>query len=98
MGLISPHTHSPPHRLPPQNIVQVTGVALQQAPWLTVSEFMQYGDLRAVMRVGFPICFVLGREEGGLNGSGQTPRLSRLSPPFSPSSLNTLLSRPARKR
>ena len=31
------------------NVVRMVGVAVQQAPWLVVLEFMRYGDLRAVM-------------------------------------------------
>ena len=31
------------------NVVRMVGVAVQQAPWLVVLEFMRYGDLRAVV-------------------------------------------------
>ena len=34
-----------------QNLVSIIGVAVQQAPWLVVLEFMPYGDLRAVLQV-----------------------------------------------
>eukprot|EP00040_Diaphanoeca_grandis_P021859 m.116682 g.116682 ORF g.116682 m.116682 type:complete len:861 (+) comp28529_c0_seq1:187-2769(+) len=33
-----------------ENIVRMVGVAVQQSPWLAVLEFMQYGDLRAVLK------------------------------------------------
>jgi len=32
------------------NIVRLIGVAVQQAPWLMVLEFVQFGDLRAVLQ------------------------------------------------
>eukprot|EP00041_Stephanoeca_diplocostata_P034738 m.1200197 g.1200197 ORF g.1200197 m.1200197 type:complete len:779 (-) comp24572_c0_seq34:2227-4563(-) len=32
------------------NVVRLIGVAVQQSPWLTVLEFMQYGDLQKVVR------------------------------------------------
>ena len=31
--------------------VQMVGVAVQQAPWLVVIEFMPYGDLKGVLEV-----------------------------------------------
>eukprot|EP00049_Salpingoeca_infusionum_P027774 m.34228 g.34228 ORF g.34228 m.34228 type:complete len:1156 (-) comp9750_c0_seq1:1510-4977(-) len=37
-------------KLEHQNIVQMAGVAVQQRPWLCVLEYMEYGDLRAVLR------------------------------------------------
>ena len=33
-----------------ENLVKFVGVAVQQAPWLAVIEFCQYGDLRAVVK------------------------------------------------
>eukprot|EP00039_Didymoeca_costata_P010634 m.143760 g.143760 ORF g.143760 m.143760 type:complete len:780 (+) comp14905_c0_seq3:253-2592(+) len=33
-----------------ENIVRMVGVAVQQAPWLVVLEFVQFGDLRAVLQ------------------------------------------------
>lgn len=33
-----------------ENIVRLIGVAVQQAPWLMVLEFIQFGDLRAVLQ------------------------------------------------
>jgi hypothetical protein len=32
------------------NVVRLIGVAVQQAPWLVVLEFVQFGDLRAVLQ------------------------------------------------
>lgn len=32
------------------NVVQIIGVCVQQAPWLVVLEFVQFGDLRAVLQ------------------------------------------------
>lgn len=32
------------------NVVRIVGVAVQQMPWLAVLEFMQYGDLRGVVK------------------------------------------------
>lgn len=32
------------------NVTRIIGVCVQQAPWLTVLEFMPYGDLKAVMK------------------------------------------------
>ncbi len=37
-------------RLEHPNLVSIVGVAVQQAPWLVVLEFMQYGDLRSVLQ------------------------------------------------
>lgn len=31
-------------------VVRMVGVAVQQAPWLVVLEFVQFGDLRAVLQ------------------------------------------------
>lgn len=33
-----------------ENLVKMVGVAVQQAPWLAVLEFCQYGDLRDVVK------------------------------------------------
>ena len=33
-----------------ENLVKLIGVSMQQKPWLCVIEYMQYGDLRAVMQ------------------------------------------------
>ena len=33
-----------------ENVVRLVGVAVQQAPWLVVLEFVQFGDLRAVLQ------------------------------------------------
>lgn len=35
---------------PHPNVVQMVGVALQQAPWLCVLEFIPYGDLQGVLQ------------------------------------------------
>jgi serine/threonine protein kinase len=33
-----------------ENLVRMVGVAVQQAPWLCVLEYMDYGDLRSVLK------------------------------------------------
>jgi hypothetical protein len=33
------------------NVIRIIGVAVQQSPWLSVLEFMCYGDLQCVLRV-----------------------------------------------
>ena len=33
-----------------ENLVNMVGVAVQQAPWLCVLEYMEYGDLRSVLK------------------------------------------------
>jgi hypothetical protein len=40
------------------NLVSMVGVAVQQAPWLVVLEFMQFGDLRAVLQVQIALFYV----------------------------------------
>ena len=40
------------HRITDRLQVQMIGVAVQQAPWLVVIEFMPYGDLKGVLEVG----------------------------------------------
>lgn len=34
-----------------RNLVRMVGVALQQAPWLCVLEYMPYGDLRNFLKM-----------------------------------------------